>query len=390
MTEDRDWRHTRTTALLAVLERACAKAGELTAMRIHELVEQAQELHPLKDAWNYRDFVLRKKELFKVIKNSGIEYVSPLTRWLGEPGSEADPEGILPTHEITEIPVIGPDPEQFILKTMPPYVEVYHELSLVEAHLNSGTPLLEEGPKGIGKTLNLAYFAFKRQIPNLQFDCSRETKRRDLIGRFTVIGDQVMFILGALPSAIELANAKGEALLSLEELTSLDPDIQKILNQLLDHRKHVFVPELNRIFKLKPGARLLIAATANPSFYGGVFELNEDLKSRFSILKVGYPPEGKEREIIQLRGNISEELMDMIQVFTRDTRAGVKSGDCHYAVSPRDIHQFIDNLRSYEKVFEEALAMKMALTTSFLGKYDDENENEFIKARIFDAFAVRV
>lgn len=382
---EKTWRkHTRTTALVTALEQ------KGSAMAIFELIEKAQELHPLSDPWNYRDFLLRKKEIFTVKKVQGTENVG-LTRWLG--GPDPDPASDLEEKDpvkTDEIPIICLDPKKFIAQTTPPFVDVHQTMALAEAHLASGMPLLEEGPKGIGKTLGFAYFAFIRQMPCFQFDCCRETKRQDLIGRFIIIGDQIKFVLGALPAAIELANEHGEALFSLEEFTSLDPDKQKILNQFLDQRKHVYVPELARTFKLNPGARLLIVATANPSFYGGVFEMNEDLKSRFSILKVGYPPEEKEREIIRLRGDIPDDLMDMILVFTRDTRAGAKSNKCQYAISPRDIHQFLDNMRSYGKVFDGEGALKMALTTSFLGKYDDEEEIDFIKARIFDAFAVRL
>ncbi len=378
------WQMTRTAALISILK----QSGK--PMRTEDLVAEAQKLHPLSNPWNYREWMLRKKEIFTLFENSEVEH-GGLTEWLKPPKSTTEQEEEEDTSILeNEIPLIYTNPEKLILQSIDPYIDVNNELNLAEAHLKTGRPLLKEGVAGIGKTLGFAYFAFKKQIPILQFDCSPGTRRKHLIGQFTVVGNTIKFILGALPDAIMLANAKGEAIISFEELTSLEPEMQKVLNQLLDHRKHVFIPELNRIFKLNPGAKLLIGATANPSFYGGVFEMNEDLKSRFSILRVGYPPEDKEREIISLRGDVSERLMEMILAFTRDTRAGAKENNCAYAISPRDIHQFIDNLRSYENVFDSDLALEMALTTSFLGKYDDEKEQDFIKARIYDSFMVRI
>jgi midasin (ATPase involved in ribosome maturation) len=139
------------------------------------------------------------------------------------------------------------------------YVKQGRELDILESAFNSDTPVLFVGPKGTGKTLCVAYFAQEHSLPIIQFDCSESTKRYDLIGRFTKRGNEVVYILGDLAKAIVIANQAYEngyegAVLCLEEINALNPQTQKILNQLLDWRRHVYVQEINKTYKLQNGA----------------------------------------------------------------------------------------------------------------------------------------
>jgi len=267
------------------------------------------------------------------------------------------------------------------------YVPQREELKLIEAHMSNGVPLLFVGPKGTGKTLAFAYFAYITHTPIIQFDCSEGTKRLDLIGRFILQGDEVKYVLGALPTAIEIANQVGRAILVLEELNALTPQMQKVLNQILDWRKHVYVPELGLTYRLKPDAKLLIGATMNPSTYGGVFELNEDLRSRFSEYYLGYPNEKKEDEIVtKLINGISPELRKMMITLAIETRQGVNKGELSYALSTRDIVNFFKVYRSYCSVLSTDDALKAALTVTVVNRYDDASQRETVKQRIMSIF----
>ena len=289
-----------------------------------------------------------------------------------------------------EIEIIEPDYSVFVPKEVPPYVPTNGELDILEAHFEAGIPVLFVGPKGVGKTLGIAYYAFKKNLPLIQFDCSETTKRQDLLGRFVLLDGEVKFVLGVLPQAIQAANKFGAAVLVLEELNALTPQMQKTLNQLLDWRGHVFVPETNKIYRLKPGAKLLIAATMNPSSYGGVYALNEDLKSRFGQLFVEYPSEKKEKEIVKVvvGDNVPESLVEGIIKLAKETRNGWENGELSYALSPRDVVQFLQIIQVYLEKFDSAKALRYALTTAVLGKYEDKNERKTVKMRIQSIFGV--
>ncbi|RLJ03513.1 MAG: hypothetical protein DRP11_00535 [Candidatus Aenigmatarchaeota archaeon] len=294
------------------------------------------------------------------------------------------------------IKILPVDPEVFIPKNVPKYVPTNSEFEIFEAHLESGVPLLLIGPKGIGKTLSFAAFAAQKGVPIIQFDCSENVKRGDLIGRFLLRGDEVVYQLGVIPTAFEVANKKGAAILVFEELNALTPQMQKVLNQALDWRRHCFIPELNKVYRLKPGVKLLIAATMNPSTYGGVHELNEDLLSRFAVWYWNYPGKDLEKRIITevaLRNGFNEipgEILDGILRLAKETRASVAAGDVEYALSPRDIVQFCQLYIAYSKYFSGKSLLKKALETSVLGKYEDEDHRKFVKQRIESVFGVRI
>lgn len=263
---------------------------------------------------------------------------------------------------------------------------------LVQAHFNCGIPLLLRGPKGTAKTLLIAKFCEEHEIPFIQFDCSEQAKRYDFIGRFIPIGDTVNFLLGDLGRVIEMANQFGKAAICLEELNALVPNMQKILNQFLDWRKHVYIPETGIVHKLRPGAKLGIFATMNPSNYGGVFELNEDLYSRFIVYDIKYPEKIEEVHILTtLLEDYIDEIKEFIPRFAQladETRRGAVKNEITYALSTRDVHYLLCAFREYRKVLEsnndenaEEDAMKLTRDV-FLSRYDvAEDERQLLETR---------
>ena len=213
--------------------------------------------------------------------------------------------------------------------------------------------ILFSGPKGTGKSLLLAFFAETNDIPYLSLDCSVETKERHLRGGFVAKAGSTPFILGTVANAVQVANDHGSAMLVLEEITALSPQMQKELNALTDFRKKVEMPELSWRIELQPHAKLFVAGTMNPSVYGGTYELNEDLKSRFFEVEVPYPPAVQELEILKAHlshnGTISDEQLKKLIQIANETRKEVS----HYALSPRDL---VDIVKAVRRVgWEDAL-----------------------------------
>lgn len=290
-----------------------------------------------------------------------------------------------------EIKILPVRAEDYLPKSCPEYVPQDKELELIDAHMESGINLLFVGPKGTGKTLAFAYYAYKNKIPIIQFDCSEQTKRQDLIGRFLLIGNEVVYQLGVLPTAIEVANQYGKAILVMEEINCLTSFSQKIMNQILDWRRHVYIPEIGKTYRLKNGAKLLIAGTMNPSTYSGVFELNEDLRSRFAEYHINYPNEEKENEIISKLTNLDDEIRRLIIRLAEDTRQLYVSGEINYALSTRDLITFANLFEVYTKTFDDKkTALIYALRTTVLYRYDNEQERETIRKRIYSVFGVEV
>jgi len=240
----------------------------------------------------------------------------------------------LKTSPRQEIPILPVNPDNHILKEKLRYVPYYEpdehggtEFEFFACHFAAKkSPLLLTGPTGTGKTLAEAAYCAENNIPCLQADCSEGTKKGDLIGRFVILDGTVWFQLGILPTAIEVANLLGAAAIDFEEVNGLLPHMQKILNQFLDWRDHIYIPEIGRLFKVDEGKKLMMFATMNPSTYGGTHELNKDFKNRFVPLKVPYPTPHQEFDILEHEG-IDDKTITRLTQLSLELRASEAAGD---------------------------------------------------------------
>lgn len=232
------------------------------------------------------------------------------------------------------------------------------------------------GPKGIAKTLSVASWAANNEIPLVTFDCSEDVRRSHLIGMLTLRGNESPFLLGPIPTAIEIANEQGHCVLCFEEVNALTPQCQKILNPIGDFRRKVEVPECRRVFRLDPGAKLWVTATMNFSVYGGVYELNEDLKSRFRMIPLEYPSKGEEKGILnQIFGKgLDKNVVRDILTLAHETR----QKSLAYSLSTRDVVQVIEDI--------ELCGLQTALWMAS-GRFEGQ-DRDFYKTRVKSIFGI--
>lgn len=226
----------------------------------------------------------------------------------------------------------------------PVYEDIFH-LHLVLDKLSFTSALLFKGPKGTGKSLSAISWFIKNRVPFLQLNCSEGTNKADLQGCFFLQGRETPFSLGRVANAIQVANEYGMAGLLLEEYNALPPPIQKMTNSVLDFRRSIEVDVLGKSYALQPGKKLAILATMNPSTYGGTYDLNEDAKSRFVEIEIGYPPEGEEIKILRtVCGKVvPDATFKDIVAFARDTRQQGTS----YALSTRDLVELVRTIEAF-------------------------------------------
>jgi MoxR-like ATPase len=281
-------------------------------------------------------------------------------------------------------------PEEHIINHVPKFVETRNEFAVYDGMLKSKKPLLIKGPKGIGKTLSVASWVAQRpKVPFIQFDCSEGTKESNLVGRSIIHkSGTTPFKLGVIPTAIELANKTKIAVLCLEEIGSLPPAMQKLLNPLLDWRCGLYVDALDRTFRLDQDSTLIVFATSNPSSNGGIYEMNQDLKSRFAIWNWDYPEINEETKLVDSSG-IPEEFSKRLFKLASETRALEKKGNLDYAISTRDIADAFQLYRSYNGVSGINQA-QLVLDLKVLGNYDSEEQTDTIKSRIESIFGKKI
>lgn len=255
-----------------------------------------------------------------------------------------------------------------------PYVDVFGLLPIFKGVAFHSNTILS-GPKGIGKSMAFAAYAYETKTNIVTYDCSEDVRRAHVIGTPTMRGHETPFIMGPIPTAYEIANETGACILCFEEINALSPQMQKLLNSSTDFRRRVEVPEAKKVFELKNGAKLWVVGTMNTAVYGGVYALNEDLKSRFDIYPLDYPKD--EHAIIQSemadRGfTVAPDIIQKVLTISTETRQKA----IEYALSPRDVVQILSNIAR--------VGVKDALWIAS-GKFDD-TDRKFFQDRVWDNF----
>lgn len=258
----------------------------------------------------------------------------------------------------------------------------YEDVGLVPLlkKLEWGPNIILKGPKGAGKTLAIEQWAAERGVPLLRQDCTQDTSVRDMLGSYSIEGDTVFFALGTLTAAIETANEDGGCVVVLEEINTLEPGIQKVLNPIADYRQEISMPKLGRVFRVKDGCKIWFVGTMNPN-YGGTYNLNEDLRSRWEFIEVGYMSTAQERKVLlgifpTSPSADERNMVAKILNLSKETRGNNEMG---YALSTRDLVAFVENRI---RLGDTALALKM-----LEGKYEGEKVKNF-QARVMSAFSV--
>ena len=266
-----------------------------------------------------------------------------------------------------------------------PYIDVFHLHPLYDKLFGRANTVLV-GPPGIGKSLSIAAYAAKINCPLITFDCSEAVRRGHLIGKFIIRGNETPFVLGELTTAFEVVNEVGRCILNFEEINALTPQMQKVLNPVLDFRRKIEAKEALKVFRIKPGAKLWCTGTMNTAVFGGVYQMNGDLKSRVRLLVVEYPKPEQEKVILRaalgdkLANHKSEkdadDLITRVITLAHETRQQA----FEYALSPRDVVQIVDD------VIELGLPGALALA---MGKFEVEDRATF-KKRVHAIFHINI
>ena len=265
------------------------------------------------------------------------------------------------------------------------YIQVNEELdNVLTLAKEMETPnILIEGDKGTGKTL-LAYEAANRLDCHIvTYSCSSGTREGDLRGRIMNLNG--LFQPGILVQAVEIANNNGMCILYLDELNALEPELQKLLNPLLDDRRSINAN--GRMFKLNGNAKLIVIATMNPSTYAGTSPLNEDLRSRFVGQVWDYPKKSHLEKVIDWTHIPTTKVKNPILQLAQDSFNYKVRGDVEYVLTIRDLNQFTELYRIWLKLgISSKRVLSKALEGAIYVKYSDRAERELMIKSAQDTF----
>lgn len=256
---------------------------------------------------------------------------------------------------MSDVQIVWPSFDQLQIDPVSDYIDVHGVLARcelrIETALSKGRKphnILLNSKHGLGKTLMTATLAkslrkkLKTPVPMITFDCSEDTKEYHMKGSYTVQPDgTTAFVPGPIPLAVHMANETGLAILCLEEMSALTPGAQKIVNSITDWRTGIFVSQIGRFLRLKPGCEIVVIGTMNPTTYGGVYALNADLRSRFVEEIVPWPTMQQEQNI--LRAVCPDAKPDTIVAVTQLARES-RSPSTDYNLSTRDLVTLLNEL----------------------------------------------
>jgi len=267
------------------------------------------------------------------------------------------------------------------------YVPIGNEKDKVTIAIkNAKFPYLIESEKGQGKTLLIHTICKENNIALIQEPVGSGTKKYDLIGSKEIIQNNVVFNLGILPRAIEVANFFGHACLYCDEGNAQDHEIQKWWNSICDGRKAVFAN--GKKYKLKDNCKLSIVWTINPVGYAGVNTMTEDLRSRFIGSVWNYPTNEELEKVIDWEEIPEERVRKPLLTLIQDIHALKMKGDVEYSLSIRDTAQFCEYFRDMLSRKNVQDVIYDTILEVILVKFSDPAEREMVRIRANDTFGI--
>ena len=138
------------------------------------------------------------------------------------------------------------------------------------------------GPRGTGKNKLVDHYAAISERPLFRYACSPDKEERDLTYDVELSDGEVVKVPTRILTAISTENA----ILELDEINLLRPNVAKFFNSLFDGDRSVFLND--QVIHAAPG--VMFVGLMNPADYNGVEDLPETIDDRSNIMTMGYPP----------------------------------------------------------------------------------------------------
>lgn len=135
----------------------------------------------------------------------------------------------------------------------------------------------------VGKNVLIDIFAHYTNRPVFTFACNKSTSKEDLTYLWLIDKDGTYKLHSKVYEAIKTPGA----ILILDEINTLPPDVLKLLNWLFDYRRTLTMPYDNEHVKAHPD--VIIFGTQNPTHYLGTNPLPQEAGTRANTKTIYYP-----------------------------------------------------------------------------------------------------
>lgn len=149
-------------------------------------------------------------------------------------------------------------------------------------HLSAKGMTVVVGPRGTGKNKLVDFYCAETNRSLYRYAASANKEERDLTYDVELQDGEVVRIPTRILSAVTTPNA----VLELDEVNLLRPEVAKFFNSLFDGDRTIFMND--QVIKAAPGT--VFVALMNPAEYNGIEDLPETIDDRSNIMTMGYPP----------------------------------------------------------------------------------------------------
>jgi nitric oxide reductase NorQ protein len=171
------------------------------------------------------------------------------------------------------------------------YLANGNEVQLFEQAYHRRIPVMLTGPTGCGKTRLVEHMGLLLGRPVVTISCHDDLTSSDLVGRFMVLGGDVVWTDGPLTKAV-----KTGAICYLDEVVEARHDSLAVLHSLTDHRRALYLDRAGEV--VRAPASFMLVCSYNPAYRSSLKELKPSFRQRFATLAMNYLPPEREAEVI--------------------------------------------------------------------------------------------
>jgi nitric oxide reductase NorQ protein len=252
--------------------------------------------------------------------------------------------------------------------------------------LEGGYSILLDGPQGSGKTVLSRAIAEALEMQYVYFNCASVFEATDFIASLQVRAGEsgvaeTVFVPTNFRDALldAVAKPQNRYLVFLDEFNRCRPMARNGLMPALDTTRKVFDPETGNLLDI-PGNVQFVAAINNGDQFVGTSSVDPAQMDRFATLKLGYPPEEAEIDILVRRFPAADRTTVTLVVQVANVVRGHPAMGVDLSLRATQEACAMLSHPLFSEKMDKAQAIREALGTAFCGRFPGRLDDETSEA----------
>lgn len=252
--------------------------------------------------------------------------------------------------------------------------------------LEGGYSILLDGPQGSGKTVLSRAIAEALEMQYVYFNCASVFEATDFIASLQVRAGEsgvaeTVFVPTNFRDALldAVAKPQNRYLVFLDEFNRCRPMARNGLMPALDTTRKVFDPETGNLLDI-PGNVQFVAAINNGDQFVGTSSVDPAQMDRFATLKLGYPPEEAEIDILVRRFPAADRTTVTLVVQVANVVRGHPAMGVDLSLRATQEACAMLSHPLFSEKMDKAQAIREALGTAICGRFPGRLDDETSEA----------